>query len=104
MANKSNYSKSMPLPGIIHGGENAPLKGKNSPFKMVGAAGSTDMKTVNKPMAVDASTVPLMKGEAALMGTVTGINPSITAVERHFNPGKYRGGQAGKAVHKVKKK
>ena len=61
MAKKSNYSKSTPLPGLIHDGGNAPLKGKDSPFKMVGAAGSTDMKTGNLPMAVDASTVPLMK-------------------------------------------
>jgi hypothetical protein len=57
MAKKSNYSKSTPLPGLIHDGGNAPLKGKDSPFKMIVESGSTMMNTTNAPLA----TQPLMK-------------------------------------------
>ena len=140
MAKKSNYSKSMPLPGLIHGGENAPLKGKDSPFKhhaywrnstevvaghshekpkpttqppkspespinMVNQASTTMMNPINQPLV---PTPPLpkkepfigpVKGEAGLMGQMSGEQPSMIELEKKYNPGKYQGGKAAKVAH-----
>ena len=89
---KNRYTE---LPGVMHGGE-------KSPIKMVNAASTTGMNTVNQPLV----TGPLMKGEAGLMGGAAARELSMINLQAKYageETAKETGGKVGANIPTTKK-